>query len=76
MNTEFHGFLKPESFPLSVFHPCKSVAERLLLRSICASGPTNIQQTGNELATQSNDATESFFGLSGAELVRAAHSLA
>jgi len=38
--------------------------------------PTNVQQTGNELATQSNDATESFFGLSGAELVRAAHSLA
>src|SRR6266852_2351132 len=25
MNTDFHGFLKPESFPLSVFHPCKSV---------------------------------------------------
>jgi len=24
--------------------------------------PTNIQQTGNEPATQSNDATESFFG--------------
>ena len=49
MNAEFHGFLKPESFPLSVFHPCKSVAERLLLRSICASGPdkhpTNRERT-------------------------------
>ena len=66
MNTDFHGFLKSESF-LSVFHRVNPWLTDVT--SQMRFEPTNIQQIGDELAIAWNDGTESFVKL---ELLRRA----